>query len=56
MFSQFALHERLLKAVAELNFTEPTPVQQAAIPPALEGRDLRAVSYTHLTLPTSELV
>ena len=37
MFSQFALHERLLKAVAELNFTEPTPVQQAAIPPALRG-------------------
>ena len=27
MFSQFALHERLLKAVAELKFVEPTPVQ-----------------------------
>ena len=46
MFSQFALHERLLKAVAELNFTEPTPVQQAAIPPALEGRDLRVTAQT----------
>ena len=46
MFSQFALHERLLKAVAELNFTEPTPVQQAAIPPALEGRDLRETAQT----------
>ena len=41
MFDQFALHERLLKAVAELKFVEPTPVQVAAIPPALEGRDLR---------------
>ena len=41
MFAQFALHERLLKAVAELKFTEPTPVQLAAIPPALEGRDIR---------------
>lgn len=46
MFSQFALHERLLKAVAELNFTEPTPVQAAAIPPALEGRDLRVTAQT----------
>ena len=32
VFAQFALHERLLKAVAELNFVEPTPVQAAAIP------------------------
>ncbi|WP_437884202.1 DEAD/DEAH box helicase [Pseudomonas sp. LRF_L74] len=46
MFTQFALHERLLKAVAELNFAEPTPVQVAAIPPALEGRDLRVTAQT----------
>ena len=37
MFSQFALHERLLKAVAELNFVEPTPVQAAAIPWPCKG-------------------
>ena len=46
MFAQFALHERLLKAVAELKFVEPTPVQAAAIPPALEGRDLRVTAQT----------
>ncbi len=46
MFSQFALHERLLKAVAELKFVEPTPVQAAAIPLALEGRDLRVTAQT----------
>jgi len=46
VFSQFALHERLLKAVAELNFVEPTPVQVAAIPPALQGRDLRVIAQT----------
>ena len=46
MFSQFALHERLLKAVAELKFVEPTPVQAAAIPPALEGKDLRVIAQT----------
>lgn len=46
MFSQFALHERLLKAVAELNFVEPTAVQAAAIPPALAGKDLRVIAQT----------
>ncbi len=46
MFAQFALHERLLKAVAELKFTEPTPVQLTAIPPALEGRDLQVTAQT----------
>jgi len=46
VFSQFALHERLLKAVAELKFVEPTPVQAAAIPPALQGRDLRVTAQT----------
>ena len=46
VFSQFALHGRLLKAVAELNFVEPTPVQAAAIPLALQGRDLRVTAQT----------
>ncbi|HKS12017.1 MAG TPA: DEAD/DEAH box helicase, partial [Pseudomonas sp.] len=40
------LHERLLKAVSELNFVEPTPVQAAAIPLALQGRDLRVTAQT----------
>ncbi|PVZ13901.1 MULTISPECIES: DEAD/DEAH box helicase [unclassified Pseudomonas] len=46
MFAQFDLHERLLKAVAELNFVEPTPVQVEALPPALKGRDLRVTAQT----------
>ncbi len=46
MFSELGLHERLLKALVELNFTEPTPVQVAAIPAALEGRDLRVIART----------
>nr|WP_213085864.1 MULTISPECIES: DEAD/DEAH box helicase [Pseudomonas] len=40
------MHERLLKAVAALNFVEPTPVQAAAIPLALQGRDLRVTAKT----------
>ena len=46
MFADFALHERLLKAVTELGFDAPTPVQRAAIPPALEGHDLRVTART----------
>ncbi|PTC38497.1 ATP-dependent RNA helicase SrmB [Pseudomonas paraeruginosa] len=46
MFSQFPLHERLLKALDSLSFSEPTPVQAAAIPQALEGRDLRVTAQT----------
>jgi superfamily II DNA/RNA helicase len=51
VFSQFALHERLLKAVAELKFVEPTPVQAAAIPLALQGRDLRVTAQTGAARP-----
>jgi ATP-dependent RNA helicase RhlE len=36
----------LLRAVAELGFTEPTPVQAAAIPPALAGKDVLASAAT----------
>ncbi|WP_107320806.1 DEAD/DEAH box helicase [Pseudomonas paraeruginosa] len=46
LFSQFPLHERLLKALDSLSFSEPTPVQAAAIPQALEGRDLRVTAQT----------
>ncbi|MFW9606431.1 MAG: DEAD/DEAH box helicase [Pseudomonas sp.] len=46
MFADYGLHERLLKALAELSFTTPTKVQEAAIPVALEGRDLRVIAKT----------
>ncbi|TWI50977.1 superfamily II DNA/RNA helicase [Pseudomonas duriflava] len=46
MFSDFDLHERLLKALDTLKFSEPTPVQAAAIGPALDGRDLRVTART----------
>eukprot|EP01132_Coremiostelium_polycephalum_P013124 gene13124-16017_t len=37
---------QLFFSVAELKFVEPTPVQAAAIPLALEGRDLRVTAQT----------
>ncbi len=46
MFADYGLHERLLKALSSLSFTEPTAVQAAAIPPALAGRDLRVTAKT----------
>ena len=103
-FSQFALDPRLQKGVRELEYSQPTPIQSAAIPVALKGQDIlgsaetgtgktaayllplmhtlltkstnrrlpralvlvptrelalqvtEPVSYTHLTLPTSDLV
>jgi ATP-dependent RNA helicase RhlE len=45
-FSQFGLHPDLLRGVRELGFTRPTPIQQQAIPPAMEGHDLLACAMT----------
>ncbi len=45
-FNQLKLERSLERAITELGFTEPTPIQQIAIPPALEGRDLIACAMT----------
>jgi ATP-dependent RNA helicase RhlE len=45
-FSDLSLHASLQQALRELGFTRPTPIQQDAIPPALEGRDLLACAAT----------
>ena len=45
-FSDFALHPTLLRGVADLGFEAPTPIQRAAIPQALEGRDVLACAMT----------
>jgi len=46
LFSEFTLRPQLLRAVAELGYVEPTPIQKRAIPVALEGRDLMAAAQT----------
>ena len=46
MFSSFGLHPDLLRGVQEMGFSTPTPIQQQAIPPVLEGRDLLACAMT----------
>ncbi|QKJ88268.1 ATP-dependent RNA helicase SrmB [Paramixta manurensis] len=39
-FSELELDESLLEALQDKGFTRPTAIQAAAIPPALEGRDV----------------
>ena len=46
MFSDFALNDRLLKALAAMEFTEPTLVQARVIPVALKGKDLMVSAET----------
>jgi ATP-dependent RNA helicase RhlE len=45
-FSSFGLHPDLLRAVEDLGFVKPTPIQTDAIPPGLEGRDVLACAMT----------
>jgi ATP-dependent RNA helicase RhlE len=45
-FESFDLAPPLLKAVQELGFAHPTPIQEKAIPPVLEGRDLIGCAQT----------
>jgi ATP-dependent RNA helicase RhlE len=45
-FSSFSLHPHLLKALQEKGFNQPTPIQELAIPPLLQGRDVMATAVT----------
>jgi ATP-dependent RNA helicase RhlE len=45
-FSQFALSAALMARLDANHFETPTPVQDGAIPPALEGRDVLATAQT----------
>ncbi len=45
-FNDFAISQTLKDRLAAANFAIPTPVQAAAIPPALEGRDVLATAAT----------
>jgi ATP-dependent RNA helicase RhlE len=45
-FSALGLDPKILQAVKEAGYTEPTPVQMAAIPPILAGHDLIGIAQT----------
>ncbi|XP_068562466.1 probable ATP-dependent RNA helicase DDX56 [Cebidichthys violaceus] len=46
LFHEMGLDDRLLKAVADLGWSQPTLIQEKAIPLALEGKDLLARART----------
>jgi ATP-dependent RNA helicase RhlE len=45
-FSDFGLDPDLLRGIESIGFEQPTPIQEDAIPPALEGRDVLACAMT----------
>ena len=45
-FDSLGLAPALLRALADYGYTQPTPIQAAAIPPALAGQDLLAAAQT----------
>ena len=61
-FDSLGLSAELLRAVADQGYTEPTPIQQRAIPAILEGKDIMAGAQTGtgkpagFTLPLLQLL
>ncbi len=45
-FSNLGLDAKILRAVTEAGYTEPTPIQTAAIPPIVAGHDLIGIAQT----------
>ena len=45
-FAEFGLHTDLLKGTQRMGFAHPTPIQRAAIPPLMQGRDILATAVT----------
>ncbi|KQZ30209.1 DEAD/DEAH box helicase [Duganella sp. Root1480D1] len=45
-FEALGLHTSILNALTEAGYTAPTPVQQQAVPAAIEGKDLLVSSQT----------
>jgi ATP-dependent RNA helicase RhlE len=46
LFSELGLMAELLRAIEAQGYTQPTAIQQQAIPPVLEGRDILASAQT----------
>ena len=45
-FDQVALDQRVISGIKSVGYTTPTPIQEQAIPIALEGRDLLGLAQT----------
>ena len=47
-FEDFYLKRELLMGIFEAGFEKPSPIQEEAIPIALAGRDILALSLIHI--------
>ena len=45
-FQELGLDPKIIQAIDELGYKEPTPIQSMSIPPVLEGRDLVGSAQT----------
>ena len=45
-FADFKFNRQILNAIEEAGYTDPTPIQQKAIPPILAGQDVMGVAQT----------
>lgn len=45
-FDSFGLHPDLMRAIADVGYTSPTPIQAQAIPIVIEGRDVMGAAQT----------
>ncbi|MCH2546608.1 MAG: DEAD/DEAH box helicase [Alphaproteobacteria bacterium] len=45
-FDRMGLHPSILKALSQMGFDKPTPIQEKAIPPALMGQDVLGSAQT----------
>ncbi|HIP73989.1 MAG TPA: DEAD/DEAH box helicase, partial [Anaerolineae bacterium] len=45
-FQEFSLDSRILAGVKSVGYTEPTPIQEQAIPVILQGKDVLGLAQT----------
>ena len=45
-FEDFQFNRQILNAITDAGYTEPTPIQQKAIPPILNGQDVMGIAQT----------
>lgn len=45
-FEDFNFNKQILNAIADVGYTEPTPIQVKAIPPILNGQDVLGIAQT----------
>ena len=55
-FDELQLDDQILDALDSMNFEECTPIQEKAIPPLLEGKDLIGVAQTGTGKPAAYLL